>query len=474
MNKIKYIVLSFFLACSFLHSFSQNITYKIHSDDSRLAKHLVPKETIDLNDGDILIRKGENIVDIFKQNLYPQELVRVSKDNELKQLRKLQDTVVFKMAQFAGKPRLFIADARGQLKAVTINSETLHNEEVNELVKLTSSKKSPKKINDFLFPEIVFSEDASVFGVLQAVVKEKSLTFVITVYDSSFKEVYANTVTTPFNSSYSFRMRSSHITNSGKVLFAGTDSKEKLHVYSISPSKTKEYIHRTPADKRLMSYSDIGTNQAGQCFFYTYEVSKKNVLEKLSYTLLNEELTVIATNDESINLTYPKGAVGGVVNYQLLFKNLISLDNGEFLLVSEYGSPTPEPTLLGTLLIQKLKSGYYYSGPILAIHLNSDMSVKNVKLILKHKRPSIKLIGHHLLMLDDTANFLIYDSPNNQEANLIDYQWNLTDNTTSKKIIFNHKEVSKFRFILNAGFSSWNNQVMLGTLPRKRVLISFE
>jgi len=144
------------LCCLSATAFSQDITYKIHSDDSRLAKHLIPKESIDLNDGDILIRKGEYIVDIFKQNLYPQEFVRVSKDNELKQLRKLQDTVVFKMAQFAGKPRLFIADARGRLKALTINSENLRKEEGNELVELTSSKKRQKKINDLLFPELVF------------------------------------------------------------------------------------------------------------------------------------------------------------------------------------------------------------------------------------------------------------------------------------------------------------------------------
>ena len=466
-------LLLFFLSITTV--FSQSFKYNLGDEDEALSKHLIAKEKINLENGDVLIRKGEAIVDIFKQNQYPQQFVRVSKDNRIKHIRDLKDTVVFKISLLDNKPHLFFADASGKLECMAINSENLSNEApAKTLLRLNSKKGNPKKINNFIFPEIYFSKDASKFAVLQPYVEEKKLTFSVNVFDTQLRSIYTETVRTSFNSSYAFKLKSALLTNDGKVLFSGTDDKNVFSVFSVRQGDVKEYAHKDSANKKFMSYSSILTLENDNSFFYTYSVSRNNTLEKIRYTLLDENLKVTKEEEEALNLTYPPGAAGVFPNYNLLFKDFQSLPNGEHIITAEYATPLPEPDLLGVLLIQKLESGYIFSGPIVAIHLNSDMSLKSAKLITKFKRPNAKLNGHHFILSDNTAHFLFYDSPNNNIVNLVDFEWDLDSNSVSQNIIFKNKDLSKIRFDLNGGFSMNQKQVMLFGLLRKRVLLTLE
>ncbi len=472
-QKINQSILLFLLSITSV--FSQTFTYDLGVEDEKLIRHYIAKEKISLNNGDIILRKGEAIVDIFKQNQYPQQLVRVSKNNLLRQVRDIKDTIIFKVTQLGNRPNLFFTDASGKLKFVNLNPQNLSNESsATTLLQLSSKKAKPKKINDYIFPEIYFSKDSTKFAILQPLIKEKKLAFNVQVFDQKLQSIYKETVQTSFNSSYFFKLKSALLTNDGKLLFTGTDNKNVLTVFSVNNGDIKKYTDNNQADKKFQTYSDIFINNNGNYFFYTYVVSRKNALNKLKYKLLDDNLDVLKNKEEDINLTSLPSATGSVSTFKLLFKNFKTLDNGEHILVAEYATPLPEPTMLGVLLIQKLNTGYIFSGPIVAIHLNNDMSIKSSKLITKFKRPNMRLNGHHFMVSNNIAHFLFYDSPNNNTANLVDFQWNLNNESTDQKIILKHKDISKVRFDLNGGFTMNQKQVMLSGILKKRLLLTLE
>jgi hypothetical protein len=473
--KLRFCQFIFLFILPFTAVFSQDTKYDLGKEDDKLSKHLIAREAIDLNNGDILVRNGEAFVDIFKQNQYPQQLIRISSTNEIKHIRNIKDTVIFKMGRFGGKPYLFFANATGKLKSVALNGNNLANESnATTLLQLSSQKEKPKKINDFIFPEIFFSKDSSKIAVLQPYIDQKKLAFNIYVFDEELRIMYKETVKTSFNSSYFFKLKSTLLTNDGKVFIAGTDNKNIFSIFSVNQNEIKKYRNSSSEDDKFLSYSDVLSSENDQPFFYTFSVTKKNILKSIKYTLLDDKLNILENKVDVIDLNYPTSFVGPFYNNKLVFKNFRTLSNGEKFLIAEYATPLPEPTLLGVLLIQKLNSGYIFSGPIVAIHLNNDMSLKSSKLITKFKRPNISFNGHHFFLNNDTAHFLFYDSPNNNIANLVDYQWNLESGLTSQSIIFKNKDLSKVKFDLKVGFSKSEKQVMLFGLLKKRVLLTFE
>ncbi len=456
---------------------SQNIRYNIGAKDDRIQDWFKPTDHVVLPSGDVLIKTGEAMLDIFKQNVYPSELYSISSTNEVKFVRNIKDTVIFKLQLFNDAPYMFFSDISGLLKCVKIDETNLgYAEDFITLIDLYPFKKSPSKINDITFPQIVFSADNSKFAVLYPRTIDKVLTFKAHVFDSNFNKIYDQDIQTTHRHAYSLELQSVLLKDNGNLYFTATNEKIEYEVYGANQKGTHHYKSEAPENRLRTKYSDVLLTTGGEPFFYSLVTDNSNHFKLLEQTLLSENLEKNSTSIQQPDLMYPPGAVKSAMTLtSLLFNRLERLPNGEFLLVAEYGIQQPQPTTLGYMLIQKINTGYTYSGPIVALHLNADMSIKSSKLIPKSLRMGNFIKGHHFKLRDQEAHFIFHDNKP-KASNLVDVVWNLEDDSTVRNTIVAYKEVSKKRTPLEVqeGINPGKNSILLLGWFKERILLNLD
>ena len=162
---------------------------------------------------------------------------------------------------------------------------------------------------------------------------------------------------------------------------------------------------------------------------------------------------------------------------RLVFRRAHTLPDGDQLLIAEYGKLPPNPTLLGTLLIQKQPNQYLGFGPVVALHLSADQGVKTVRLIPKMSGKTAYVPGHYFRADGTTAHFITFNKGNPKNAQLVDIAWDLltTDTLTTTQIAEAGALVPRFNFFqTQLAFELDEQRILIPAGFQQRLELQFE
>ncbi len=475
--KFKIIIFSllslFFLQINYAQ---EEIEYEINQHPTKFNFHNKLEDFVKINDSLLIVKKGVRIVDVFKQNEFPQELQLLNSSNQLLTVREIKDTLIHKISYHSNKVHMYYSSHNGMLNVQQIDSKNLLNiGSAIPILELKSKKTKPKKISHYAFPEIIFSDDRSKVGIVQSYFEDGKVIFNVNVFDNQLNKLYHKQIKTNNKYVHGFYWESSLLQNNGNIYLSGVSDKGIIKIYGTDSKDNFEYSWGEDRKKTFTALSKLKIIDKKLSYLYLVR-SKRTEVPKLYFGSFDENLKPLEEKEIELN----NNADSVVEEYGsglLKIKNLIELSNQNgYLLIAEYFSPPPPTPLLGTLIIPNYKPDDFETGSIIVIHLDNKLEVKLQKVIPKKQANRFPFMdGHCLLVKENATYFLFYDRMNFRNANFQVTKLDLINGDVLNRILFNSKEIKKL--ILDPGgcIQINNNTVLIGTgHGRRTVKISLQ
>jgi len=183
--KFKIIIFSLLSLFFFQLNYAQEeVKYEISQYPTKFNFHNKLEDFVKINDSLLIVKKGVRMVDVFRQNEFPQELQLLNSSNQLLAVREIKDTLIHKVSYHSNKVHMYYSSHNGVLNVQQIDSKNLLNIGSSiPILELKSKKTKPKKISHYAFPEIIFSDDRSKVGIVQSYFEGEKVIFNVNVFD---------------------------------------------------------------------------------------------------------------------------------------------------------------------------------------------------------------------------------------------------------------------------------------------------